>query len=234
MARLARLSIAGQPHHVLLRGVPGVPVFQAPDEFRHFLACLVRASRAGLAVHAYVLMPDQIQLLATPATPDALGRAMQSVGRQYVRWFNARHHRSGSLWQGRYRCSVLEPAEYLLDVMRYIELQPALTGLVTEAESYPWSSLHQHLGRVVDPVIHDHPIMWALGNTPFDRQSAYRALCGHPLDGVRIDRIRWAATRGWVLGSEVFVQDLAQSSERPLTPRRRGRRHRNGEFGKAS
>jgi putative transposase len=234
MARLARLSIAGQPHHVLLRGVPGVPGFLAPEDFRHFLTCLTQASDRELAIHAYVLMPDQVQLLVTPAAPNALGRAMQSLGRQYVRWFNRRHGRAGALWQGRYRCSVLEPADYLLDASKYIELQPELAGLVTEAESYLWSSLHHHLGHAVDPVIDDHPVVWALGNTPFERQLAYKHLCLQPFDAARFERIKWALARGWVLGSADFLDELSQASERPLEPRKRGRKRANVQAQRAA
>ncbi len=227
MARLARLSIAGQPHHVWLRGAAGTPVFHAPEDFRRFLMYLGQVGSDELAIHAYVLMPDHVQLLATPATAQALGRAMQWLGRQYVRWFNQCHGRRGTLWAGRFRSSVCEPAAYLLDVSRFIETQPQRAGLATEAESYPWSSIHHHLGHVVDPVIRDHPVVWGLGNTPFERQSTYRDMIARPVDAQREEQIRWSVLHGWALGSAEFLQDLMAPDGRPLLPRPRGRRRKD-------
>lgn len=225
MARLARLAIAGHPHHVVLRAAGGTTVFRAPEEYRYFLDCLRSAAQARqLAIHAYVLMPDHVHLLATPATAAALGQAMQSLGRRYVRWFNRRHHRSGALWGGRYRSSVIEAAQYLLDCCRYIETNPVRAGLVADPASYPWSSLRHHLGLSADPIVSDHPVLWSLGNTPFERQSAYRELVGHPLSKERIERLRWGAKGGWGVGDAEFIGELERGCERPLSPRPRGRR----------
>jgi putative transposase len=227
MARLARLSIAGHPHHVVLRAARGATVFRAPEEYRHFLECLRAASQSRqLAIHAYVLMPDHVHLLATPATAAALGQAMQSLGRRYVRWFNLRHHRTGALWEGRYRSSVIEAAQYLLDCCRYIETNPVRAGLVTDAASYPWSSLRHHVGLSTDPIVSDHPIIWSLGNTPFERQSAYREVVARPLDVERVERLRWGAKGGWGVGDPGFIGELERACERPLSPRSRGRRKR--------
>ncbi len=225
MARLARLAIAGHPHHVLLRGARGMSVFRAPEEYRHFLECLGSAARARrVAVHAYVLMPDHLHLLVTPPTASALGQMMQSLGRRYVRWFNQRHCRHGSLWEGRYRSSVIDAADYLLDCCRYIETNPVRAGLVGDAATYPWSSLRHHLGRFGDPIMSDHPLLWALGNTPFERQSAYRELLERPLNRERVERLRWGIRGGWAVGETIFVAPLESESKRRLTPKPRGRR----------
>ena len=205
-----------------------MPVFRAPDDYRHFLHCLREATAARqVAVHAYVLMPDHVHLLVTPATANALGQAMQSLGRRYVRWFNRRHARSGTLWDGRYRSSVIEAKQYLLDCCGYIETNPVRAGLVADAASYPWSSLRHHLGLAADPVVTDHPIVWALGNTPFERQSAYRALVERPLAAEQIERLRWGVNRGWAVGELSFLTELGMTCERPLSPRPRGRRKKS-------
>jgi putative transposase len=151
---------------------------------------------------------------------------MQTLGRRYVRWFNERYARCGTLWQGRFRSTIVEPAVYLLDCMRYIELHPARSGLVEEAASYPWSSLAHHLGRRADPMITDHAQFWALGNTPFERQAAYARMCASPSDALILERIRADTHRGWPLASEAFVQALSRSTERRLARRPVGRPRR--------
>jgi putative transposase len=223
MARLARLSIAGQPHHVLLRAASDNAAFRAADEYKQFLVWLAQQARGRLAIHAYLLLPNEVRLLATPQTDTALSRTLQALGRLYVRWFNRRHGRSGALWQGRFRSSVIEPVD-VLDVIQHIESQPEYSGRVADAQHYPWSSLQHHLGRVLDPVITDPPAVWALGNTPFERQAVFRDRLQQPLAAARIQMIGAAVERGWVNGSPEFLDQLREATPRPLTPRARGRK----------
>ena len=227
MARLARLAISGCLHHVVQRGVDGRAIFREEADFRRMLADLGDSCRRyGLALHAYVLMPDHLHLLATPAQAEALSRVMQGIGRRYVRWFNARYRRSGTLWEGRFRSTVLEPGAYLLDCMRLVELHPARSGLIDDAAAYPWSSLAHHLGRRVDSLITDHAGFWALGNTPFERQAAYARLCAAPLEAEVAERINGATMRGWPLGPEEFIRRLQEETARPLQRRPVGRPRR--------
>jgi len=177
-------------------------------------------------VHAYVLMPDHFHLLLTPGDAASLSRTMQSLGRRYVRWFNQRHARSGTLWEGRFRSTVIEPGPYLLDCMRYVELNPARSGLVADAATYPWSSLPHHLGLAADPLVSDHPRFWSLGNTPFERQAAYARSCATPLDADVVDRIRDSCHRGWPLGGEAFLETLARQTPRRLVRKPVGRPRR--------
>ena len=179
-----------------------------------------------LAIHAYVLMPDHFHLLLTPGDAPALSHSMQSLGRRYVRWFNERHQRSGTLWEGRFRSTVLEPERYLLDCMRYIELNPVRSALVADAASYPWSSMAHHLGLRVDPLITDPPQFWSLGNTPFERQAAYGRLCAAPLDPQVLEQLRASIQRGWPLGTREFLDALARKTARPLVRRPVGRPRR--------
>ena len=225
MARLPRLSIPGLPHHVIQRGHGGDAVFFDDGDYLRFLADLRGAAVAhGVAIHAYVLMPNHVHLLATPSTADMLGKTMQSLGRQYVRWLNQKHSRTGSLWDGRYRSTVIEAERYLLACSLYIELNPVRAGLVADPAEYPWSSFRHHAGLTVDPLVTDHPVVWALGNTPFERQSAYKARAAHGLAAEDIDRLRWATNRGWALGGAEFLIAAESESQRPLSPRARGRR----------
>jgi putative transposase len=213
----------------MLRAVGGAPAFCAPDDYRQFLQCLREAAaRWQVAVHAYVLMPDHVHLLATPTTAACLGQAMQSLGRRYVRWFNKHYVRSGTLWDGRYRSSLIEADRYLLACCRYIETNPERAALVADAASYPWSSLRHHLGVAIDPVVTDHPVVWALGNTPFERQSAYRELVERPLEADQIEMLRWGVRHGWAVGSPHFLRELESICKRPLSPRPKGRLRKTG------
>ncbi len=153
-----------------------------------------------MPVHAYVLMPDHVHLLITPTEEGIAGGLMQRLGRRYVRYFNDRHARSGTLWEGRYRSTVIEPARYLLACYRYIERNPVRAGLVSEAAHYTWSSCRHHLGLASDPLLTDHACYWALGNTPFERQAAYGAMLEAGEPPAELAAIRYAAHTGWMLG----------------------------------
>jgi len=217
MARLARLAVSGCVHHIVQRAVDRRPIFTDAADIGRMLADLAALCRDGaLALHAYVLMPDHFHLLLTPADGQELGRAMQSLGRRYVRWFNQRCGRSGTLWEGRYRSTVLQPEHHLIDLMRYIECNPVRAGIVAEAAAYPWSSMAHHLGLRIDPLVTDHAQFWALGNTPFERQAQYRRACATPLDAAALAQIRDATLHGWPLGAPAFLTALAARTPRRL------------------
>lgn len=177
MARPPRQTIAAYPYHVIQRGHNRQRVFADDVDRRQYLGWLHEASaQYGLAVHAYVLMDNHVHLLCTPSQGDALSQAMQALGRRYVRWFNRRHGRTGTLWEGRFRSSLVEADRYLLACQRYIETNPQRAGMVESVADWPWSSHRHHVGLTVDPLVNPHPTVWALGNTPFERESAYRQM----------------------------------------------------------
>ncbi len=222
MARLPRLAVPGHPHHLIQRGNNRQAIFADAQDCERFLAELGDLLKVhAVALHAYVLMPNHVHLLATPVSKDSLSKLMQSLGRRYVGWFNRRHQRTGGLFEGRFRTSVIEAERYLLACSRYIELNPVRAGLVPTAESYRWSSLGHHLGQRVDPLITEHPLVWSLGNTPFERQAAYRSLFEAGVATEDVERMRFAVHHGWGLGSAEFLQ--ATGSRRRLTPGRPGR-----------
>ena len=224
MARLPRLALAGLPHHVLQRGHHHQPVFVDDDDRRAYLQA-VQESAANLrvAVHAYVLLDDQVQLLLTPPTAPALSQLMQAVGRRYVSAYNRRHQRTGTLWDGRFRAAVLDEHSHLLACVRCIEQSPQLAGCVGRATVWPWSSAAHHVGSRRDPLLTVHPRYWALGNTPFERELAWQRLLDEPLPAVLRQQIAQAVNQGWVIGSGAFLASMAHSTARPLAPRPRGR-----------
>ncbi|WP_374567246.1 transposase [Ideonella sp.] len=224
MARQARLTIPGHPHHLLVRGNNRQPIFVDDDDRRRLLAQLSDTLREqAVALHAYVLMPNHVHLLATPANADALSRAMQSLGRRYVASFNARHQRSGTLWEGRYRAHVVGGADNVLRCMRFIELNPHRAGLASGLLEGGWSSLPHHLGALRDPLITEPAAYWNLGNTPFEREAAYREWLEQGVGSLEAQRIVSALVSGRPLGDAAFVAELEKTTARSLAPRPRGR-----------
>lgn len=226
MARQARLAIAGVPHLVEHRAAAR-PLFAHADEAQRLLAELHDAARAAdVALHGYALLPEAVWLLATPAQADALGRAVQALGRRYVRWLNDRRATAGALFGGRYRAAPLEPEREFLPALRYIESRPVAAAAAPTAETYPWSSARHHVGLAVDALLDTHPQVWALGNTPFERQAAWRAHldAGPSADEAR--RYQQALAGGWLIGSADFEQAVAPAAPRRLRPARPGRPRR--------
>ena len=219
VARLPRLSVPGYPHLLVQRSVAGQPAFLADTDYQFMLSELRSLShRHDVAIHAYALMPDQFHMLVTPSDGRSLSLAMQALGRRYVRDFNRRHDRSGTLWQARFRCTVIDPERYLLPCSLFVELGPVRTQRVADAKGYSWSSLPHHLGLHVDPAITDHAELWKLGNTPFERQAQYRRLSDAGLPEPDVARIHNAVEHGWALGDGPFLKELSSKTERRLAP----------------
>ncbi len=224
MARLPRLTLPGYPHHVIQRGNNRQPIFISDADRRVLLALWNEyADKFHVAVHAYVLMGNHFHLLVTPGSESGLPQMMQAVGRRYVRHFNDAHGRSGTLWEGRYRSTLIETERYLLTCMAYIDLNPVRAGLVTQARDYPWSSHGHHIGLWRDRLITPHALLWELGNTPFAREAAYADLVRGGLQAEEQKTLTDATLKGWALGSADFLIDLQRRTERRATPLQAGR-----------
>jgi len=217
MARLPRLSLPGNPHHVIQRGNNRQAIFATAADYRRLLDLLEEnAKKFDVAVHAYVLMSNHFHLLATPQTGGGLTKMMQALGRSYVRYFNDTQKRSGTLWEGRFKSTLIQTERYLLACMAYIDLNPVRAGLVAQPQDYPWSSHLHYLGARPDRLITAHALFWALGNTPFDREAAYAELVQSGLNPVQQAAITQATLSGWALGEADFVADLQKRTERRL------------------
>jgi putative transposase len=227
MARLARLSLAGLPHHVMQIGNNRQPIFLDEEDRRAWCEHLREASLvARVDVHAYVLLDNHLHLLATPRErAEALSTMMQSLGRRYVAAFNRRHGRSGTLWEGRFRAALVDPDE-VLSCMRYVDSHPQRSGLCGDPGDYPWSSCAHHLGRRRDPLIVDHARYWSLGNTPFEREAAFREFLEEGVSASEAHAISSATRRGWPIASRDAQRQLAGQLGRETVPRPRGRPRR--------
>ena len=224
MARLPRLSIAGQLHHVIQRGHNRQPIFASVADREHMLLLLAdHAARFDVAVHAYVLMDNHFHLLTTPGAGDALSKMMQAVGRSYVRYYNDTHQRSGTLWDGRYRSTVVQASRYWLTCMAYIDLNPARAGQVTEARDFAWSSHHHYIGQRVDKLVTPPAGYWNLGNTPFARDAAYARRVQEGVSPQDQLALTQSTLNGWVLGDAEFVASLQNLSNRRLSQGTPGR-----------
>ncbi len=225
MARLPRLYAPAIVQHVVQRPIAGRELFADATDFAWFIELLQDGVREqGVALHAYVLMPGQIRLLATPSRADSIARLMQGIGRRYVPHLNRKTLRRGPLWEQRYRSTLIDADEFLLPSMRYVEQRPVAEALVTEPGAWRWSSYGHHVGREQQPFLSDHARYWSLSDTPFERQAAYRDLAAVALADAASEHIENAVDRGWVLGGPVFVAGLDEAVNRRTQPLKRGRK----------
>jgi putative transposase len=224
MARLPRLTLPGYPHHVIQRGNNRQAIFAKTADYQRLLDLLDdNARQFDVAIHAYVLMSNHFHLLVTPQSSDGLPQMMQAVGRRYVRYLNDSQQRSGTLWEGRYRSTLIQTDRYLLACMAYIDLNPVRAGLVVQAADYPWTSHGHYIGRQMDKLITPHPLVWALGNTPFAREAAYAELVQAGINPVHQSALTQATLSGWALGEPDFVADLQKRTQRRVAKGQAGR-----------
>jgi putative transposase len=224
MPRLPRLQLPEMPLHVVQRGNDHQPCFLDDLDRVRFLDDLRVLSRdAGCAVHAYVLMTNHVHVLLTPTPTGRVDRLMQSLGRRYVRYFNDRHARSGTLWQGRYKAGLVDADDFLLRCYRYIELNPVRAALVRTAADYRWSSYGANALGIDDPVVSPHPLYLALGREDAPRRKNYQAMVAEAIPVEETDLIRQRLRHQQPLGAEGFRELVERRFGRVTGPRRRGR-----------
>lgn len=224
MARAPRLALAGELHYLIQRGHNQQAVF-ADDHDREAYLAMLRdaAAQAGVAIHAYALLPAAVHLLATPAQGQSMSRMMQSLGRRYVGATNRRHGRSGTLWEGRFRAGLVDAALHGADALVHIECLPVRAGLAAAAADWPWSSAAHHLGHRRDPLLVEHPSYWALGNTPFERELAHAHRLSEGISGAMAEAFVRTAMRGQAMGPGAFAARIEIQSGLSLAAKPRGR-----------
>ncbi len=224
MPRRPRINLAGHPQHVVQRGHNREACFFADEDYLFYLHWLREgAKKYGCDVHAYALMTNHVHLLLTPHRPDAISRLMQSLGRRYAQYVNRVYRRSGSVWEGRFKASLIQAEAYLLTCYRYIELNPVRADMVHDPSEYRWSSYRWHGLGVSNKLITDHPLYMALGPDEGVRRAAYRALFRAQLDDAALSEIRKSTQQGLPLGRERFRDEVAAVLGRRLGYGRRGR-----------
>ena len=224
MARQPRLALPGYPHHVIQRGNNRQPiVLDETDRRMLYSLWLEESQRHKVAVNAYVLLDNHFHMLLTPPSDEAMSLMMQSVGRTYVRYFNKRHNRSGTLWEGRYKSSLIDSEGYLLTCMAYIDLNPVRAGLAESAEDFSWSSYKHLAGQSIDKLVTPHALYWGLGNTPFAREAAYAEFVAGGLSVATQKALTESALKGRVVGRPDFLMSLEKNTQRQILPQKAGR-----------
>ncbi|MEA3383711.1 MAG: SapC family protein [Campylobacterota bacterium] len=234
MARKVRIFIENTTQHILLKSIDGIILFQDDLDYQFFIDILKElSSKIEININAYVLMPTYFEFLATPKEEDTLSKFMQSLGRKYVWYFNKKYNRTGTLWEGRYKSSLIEDKEYLFDIMRHIESLPKFESLVSNETQYNYSSIHKNLMNKDDKITTYHERYKKLGFTPKDRVNNYKSLFYAPFDAKRRFFIVNCLEKQLVTGSLDFIKNLEQIVGVSLISKSRGRpKKENIEKGK--
>ena len=224
MPRQPRYFLPDIPQHVIARGVDRQPTFFSIEDFALFkMALLKNAERYGAAIHAYVLMTNHVHLLMTPEEKRSIPQILQGLGRDFVQRLNRKYERCGTLWQSRYKSSLVQDDLYLLTCQRYIELNPVRAGLVSNPAHYRHSSYRYNALGHDDPVISPHPVYLALGESDSSRYRQYQSLFESELDSELIDDIRSTTNACRVLGNETFKDQIESMLQRRVRPAKTGR-----------
>jgi len=231
MARLPRLNLAGAPQHILQRGNNRQVCFFEEQDYKVYLVKLLEYSKKyEVDIHAFVLMTNHVHLLVTPSTSQGVSQMMQSLGRYYVRYINVKYKRSGTLWEGRYKSTIVQTDLYFLCVMRYIEMNPVRAKMVEIATEYPWSSFrHNGLGKKIELITH-HAVYQSLAPNKKERLKAYIGLFDQQLAEHTLQEIRTATNKSWVLGDASFKRQTEEHIGRRCGPIKRGGDHKSKKF----
>jgi len=223
MARQARTIVPGEAMHVMVRGNNRETLFFGDTDRRIYLDWLREAAKQfGSAVHAFALMPNHVHFLMTPQHAGSLAKTMQSLGRRYAQYFNQQQQRSGTIWEGRYRSSLIDP-DYFLRCQRFIELNPVRSGFESSPQDSTWTSFASHIGGNAEPWLVDHQHFWSLGNTPFERQMRWAAFVKEGAPHWEDQQITEALVRSKPWISDSYAKKLFKDNPEQVLIRHRGR-----------
>ena len=224
MPRRHRIHLDGVPLHIVQRGHNREPCFFGEEDYHAYLHWLAEAlNKERCSLHAYVLMTNHVHLLLTPERADSVARVIIAIGRRYVQYINTTYHRTGTLWDSRYKSSLIQAETYLINCQRYIELNPVRANMVDDPAHYPWSSYrHNALGEP-NQYLSPHPLYCALGKDEHARQEVYRSLFRTELDDEAVSDIRLALCQNQPLGNSRFYEKVEAMTGQRREPKPRGR-----------
>ena len=224
MARLPRISPTGVPVHVIQRGNNRQVCFVSDEDHGAYVYWLKEySSKYRVDIHAWVMMTNHVHLLCTPQQEGGISRMMQALGRRYVQYFNFEYRRSGTLWEGRFKSCLVQEERYLLEIYKYIELNPVRAEMVVDPGEYRWSSYRINgLGKVSDLCTPHHEYL-SLGKKLVERQKNYRKIFVQHIDGKLLENIRSSTQKGMAVGSDRFKEEIETLTGRRLKSKKRGR-----------
>lgn len=235
MARLSRLIFPAAVHYVLLSGVQGLALFKDAHDYSRMLSCLYeQAVREDVLIHAFALLSNEVHVLVTPRTVHGLPKMMQGIGRSYVRYYNARYERAGTLWAARYKASLVQPGAWLKRCLVYLDILPQALNAANEAaraevfaaplpREHAWSSYWHYTGQRGNVFLSAPAEIWDLGNTPFAREEQYVQLVQNGLSAQEYGVIAKALRGGWIIGDNAFIDSVQALSPRRVTKSKPGR-----------
>ena len=224
MLRRPRIIASGVPFHIIQRGNNRQSCFFDDEDYQLYLDWLKECARnSGCSIHAYVLMTNHVHLLLTPAQSESAASLMKQLGQRYVQYINRTYKRSGTLWEGRFRSSIIEQQDYLFICQRYIEMNPVRASMVAHPGEYFWSSYQVNGQGKNSELVTPHALYLDLGQNDTERQLAYRELFRNELDPGKIDKIRKATNGNFVSGSDKFAKEISEMIDRRVTPGKAGR-----------
>ncbi len=224
MPRKPRFNLISVPQHVIQRGNNREPCFFSEADYYRYLDDLKTASaKFDCRIHAYVLMTNHVHMLVTPMAEHAVSEMMQSLGGRYVRYINKEYKRTGTLWEGRYKSSLIDSERYLLTCMQYIEMNPVRAAMVEHPAEYQWSSYQFNAQNKASKLLESHPVYDGLGATVEERKQAYRELFSQLIDKSIVQDIREALNHELVLGRSYFKEKIEQITKRQTEMGKPGR-----------
>lgn len=224
MPRKVRMYVAGVPCHVIQRGNNRNACFYADDDYLFYLDALADACRRfKVALHAYVLMTNHAHFLMSPQDEAGIPLVMQSLGRRYVQYINKTYRRSGTLWEGRYKASLVDAENYLLACYRYIEMNPVTAGMVAHPADYRWSSYRFNAGAGFDALVTPHEYFLQLGDQVEQRANCYRELFSVSLPKETVHDIQVASEFSAPLGNSRFRDEIEKATGMKAVQAKRGR-----------
>ena len=217
MPRKARFNLLGVPQHVIQRGNNREPCFFSEEDYIRYLEDLqTAADKHQCHIHAYVLMTNHVHILITPFTDMGISLMMQSLGRRYVKYINHTYQRTGTLWEGRYKASLVDSEWYLLTCMQYIESNPVRASMVEHPGEYKWSSYSDNAYGRLSFNLKPHPLYISLGNSSEQRREVYRELFSVILDKESLHDIRDSLNHELVLGRSYFKDKIEEMTKRQV------------------
>lgn len=226
MPRMGRIVLANYPHHIVQRGHNRQVVFAEPGDFERYLADLRELKDAfGIKVYAFCLMTNHVHLLLAPGeSTSGLGQLMKTLAARMTRYRNKLEGRSGTLWESRYKSSIVQSDTYLLACSRYIELNPVRARMVERAEDYRWSSFDLRVNKPSENNwLDDDPCFYELGPTESIRRERYKLFVEQAIPTDELQLIRAALQRGQLTGTSRFADEIEDITGKRIISRGRGR-----------